>query len=254
MFNLAPVPVPDLTGRTVLVTGAGKGIGAELVRILSAKGARVYAGVYSAEPAEPLPQTATILPLDVTKQTDVDAAIARITAESGRLDALVNNAGIIAPIGPLRALASETLTSAFAVNVIGVHRMTVAALPLLTAAHGAIVNAGTGAATKAMEGWTAYCTSKAGMQMLTRMMELELAPTGVRTYFLGIPPTDTAMQGAIRKSGLNPISQIPKDKLVRPNVPASCLAWLCSEAARAQTETLLDVRQAFFIEMMELPA
>ena len=49
MFNLAPVPVPDLTGRTVLVTGAGKGIGAELVRILVANGAKVFAGVFSGE-------------------------------------------------------------------------------------------------------------------------------------------------------------------------------------------------------------
>lgn len=253
MFNLAPVPVPDLSGKTILITGAGKGIGAELVRLLKAQGATVYAGVYPAEAVEPLPADVIVLPLDVTKQADVDAAIARITAESGRLDALVNNAGIINPIGPLASLNSDALAPAFAVNVIGVHRMSVAALPLLTASQGAIVNAGTGAATTPMEGWTAYCASKAGMHMLTRMMAMELAGQGVRVHFVGIPPTDTAMQTSIRAAGLNPISKIPQEKLVAPAVPASVLAYMCADAARAITEVLLDVRQPVFTAMMDLP-
>ena len=177
MFNLAPVPVPDLTGRTVLVTGAGKGIGAELVRILHEKGANVYAGVYPVDSAEPLPAAVAQLKLDVTSQADVDSAIARITADTGRLDVLVNNAGVINPIGPLAEIATDDLAPAFAVNVMGVHRMAIAALPLLRASKGTILNAGTGAATTAMEGWTAYCSTKAGMQMLTRMMALELGRT-----------------------------------------------------------------------------
>lgn len=253
MFNLAPVPVPDLTGRTVLVTGAGKGIGAELVRILFAKGARVYAGVYPVDLAEPLPEGVVQLELDVTSQADVDAAIARIMAEAGALDVLVNNAGVINPIGPLAQIATDDLAPAFAVNVMGVHRMTVAALPLLRASKGTVLNAGTGAATMAMEGWTAYCSTKAGMQMLTRMMALELGREGLRIYFLGIPPTDTAMQGKIRASGLNPISQIPQDKLVPANVPASVMAYLCG-ADVATTEVLLDVRQEVFTRLMGLPA
>ena len=252
MFNLAPVPVPDLTGRTILVTGAGKGIGAELVRLLHENGATVYAGVYPVDSAEDLPVGVTILTLDVTSPADVDAAITRISAETGRLDVLVNNAGVINPIGPLATLATDDLAPAFAVNVMGVHRMSVAALPLLRAAKGTILNAGTGAATTAMEGWTAYCTTKAGMQMLTRMMALELAADGLRIYFLGIPPTDTAMQAKIRASGLNPISQIPQGKLVPARVPASCMAHLCGPNP-AMTDVLLDCRQEAFTALMDLP-
>jgi NAD(P)-dependent dehydrogenase (short-subunit alcohol dehydrogenase family) len=252
MFNLAPVPVPDLTGRTVLVTGAGKGIGAELVRILHKKGANTYAGVYPVDSAEPLPDGVTQLELDVTRQGDVDRAIARITAETGRLDVLVNNAGVINPIGPLAEIATDDLAPAFAVNVMGVHRMAIACLPLLRAARGTILNAGTGAATTAMEGWTAYCSTKAAMQMLTRMMALELARDGLRIYFLGIPPTDTAMQAKIRASGLNPISQIPQDKLVPPAVPASVMAYLCGPNP-VTSEVLLDVRHDVFTKMMDLP-
>ncbi|MEO6298742.1 MAG: SDR family NAD(P)-dependent oxidoreductase [Paracoccaceae bacterium] len=253
MFNLAPVPVPDLAGRTILVTGAGKGIGAELVRILHQKGATVYAGVYPVESVEDLPSGVTQLKLDVTNQADVDSAIARITAERGRLDVLVNNAGVINPIGPLAEIATDDLAPAFAVNVMGVHRMVIAALPLLRASKGTILNAGTGAATTAMEGWTAYCSTKAGMQMLTRMMALELGREGLKIFFLGIPPTDTAMQAKIRASGLNPISQIPQDKLVPTNVPASVMAYLCGPAP-ATNETLLDVRHEIFTRMMDLPA
>ena len=219
MFNLSPVPVPDLSGRVVLVTGAGKGIGAELVRILVAKGAKVFAGIYPGEAAEALPAAAVVLALDVTKQADVDAAVARVQAESGRLDVLVNNAGVIAPIGPLDAVPSDAL----------------------------------GAATTPMEGWTVYCSTKAGMRMLTQMMAMELAPA-VKTFFVGIPPTDTAMQGTIRQAGFNPISKIPQDKLVRTSVPASVMAWMCGPHARDVEEVLLDVRQEIFTKMMDLPA
>jgi len=251
MFNLAPIPVPALTGRTVLVTGAGRGIGAALVQQLVAAGAQVFAGFYGAADMGALAGAVTF-PLDVTDQSSVNAAVAQVTAFGGRLDVLVNNAGIIAPIGHLEHLPSDALRPAFDVNVTGLHRMTVACLPLLKASRGTIVNAGTGAATTPMEGWTAYCASKAAARMMMQMMALELAPHGIQSFFIGIPPTDTMMQGEIRVAGLNPISQIPQDKLVAPDVPASVMAWLCSAEARAVDEVLLDVRQDRFTAMMAL--
>src|SRR5690606_9904624 len=132
---------------------------------------------------------------------DVDAAVSAVETAAGRLDVLVNNAGIISPIGHLEGIASSELGAAFAVNVEGLHRMVVAALPLLRAAQGTIVNAGTGAATTPIEGWVAYCASKAGAHMLTRMLDLELRADGIRSFFVGIPPTDTDMQRRIRDSG-----------------------------------------------------
>lgn len=255
MFDLHPVPVPDLSGRTILVTGGGRGIGAELVRLLVENGARVFVGIHrlGRDALEPLPDAATLIELDVTSQHETDAAIKRISDEAGRLDVVVNNAGIIDPIGRLATLASDELMPAYAVNIAGVHRVSVAALPLLRQSRGTIVNSGTGAATTPMEGWTAYCTSKAGMQMLTRMFDLELSVEGIKSFFLGIPPTDTAMQGAIRQSGLNPISKIEQTELVPVRVPASVLAWLCGAEAREVDEVLLDVRQQRFKDMMAKP-
>lgn len=252
MFDLSPITVPDLSGRTVLVTGAGRGIGAALAGLLVANGARVIAGVHGGADPAAAPHLAGCarIELDVTDDGSVAAAIARVRDEGGRLDALVNNAGAITPIGHVDGLATESLRAAYEVNTLGLHRMTCAALPLLRESAGVVVNAGTGAATTPMEGWTAYCTSKAAARMMTLMFARDLEGGPVQFFFVGIPPTDTEMQAEIRTAGLNPISRIAKADLVRPEVPASVLAWLCGPGAREVREVLLDVRDDFFRSMM----
>ncbi len=252
MFNLSPVPVPDLSGKTILVTGAVRGIGAVLASVLAEKGAEVFAGIIGDPDKESreLLKNTTVIPLDVTRQSDVDQAIRQISKQAGRLDALVNNAGVINPIGRLENLDSDGLLPAFEVNVVGLHRMAVAALPLLRESKGVIVNAGTGAATTPMEGWTAYCCSKAAARMMTRMLALELAGSEVQSFFIGIPPTDTSMQHEIRSAGLNPVSQIDQSDLVSPFVAASVMAWLCGPQAREIDKVCLDVRDEFFTAMM----
>jgi NAD(P)-dependent dehydrogenase (short-subunit alcohol dehydrogenase family) len=247
LSDLKPIPVPDLSGRTILLTGADRGIGAALARLLVDKGARVIAGVYGKVADTKLLDGAETISLDVTIQGQVDAAIAAV---GDKLDVLVNNAGVIDPIGHAADLPTDSLRTAFEVNVLGVHRMTVAALPLLEASQGMVVNAGTGAATTPMEGWTAYCASKAAMRMLTQMFAMELEGTGVRHTFIGIPPTDTDMQGAIRQAGLNPISKIAQSELVNPAVPASVMAWLCSAEAVERSDVIQDVRDEFFTQKM----
>lgn len=248
MFDLAPIPVPDLTGKTILVTGAGRGIGAALVRLLVGRGARVFAGCYG--PPEPgcaaHLEGATVLDLDVTCDSSVAAAVAEI----GTLDALVNNAGSISPIGHIDKLKTDALRQAYEVNALGLHRMTCAMLPLLRASQGVVVNAGTGAATTAMEGWAAYCNSKAAARMMTMMFAKDLEGGPVQFFFIGIPPTDTDMQHEIRTAGLNPISQISQADLVHPDVPASVMAWLCGPAARRLDDVILDVRDDRFRAMM----
>jgi NAD(P)-dependent dehydrogenase (short-subunit alcohol dehydrogenase family) len=252
MFDLSPIDVPDLSGRTILVTGAGRGIGTALARLLADKGARVFAGVFRS-PAAGLDEQldgCVQVNLDVTDPVSIASAITRIRSEAGTLDALVNNAGTIAPIGHVDTLPTESLRNAFDVNALGLHRMTCAALPLLRASQGVVINAGTGAATTPMEGWAAYCISKAAARMMTMMFAKDLEGSGVQFFFIGIPPTDTDMQAEIRTAGLNPISRIAQRDLVRPEVPASVMAWLCSPAARAREDILLDVRDEFFKKMM----
>ena len=252
MFDLSPVDIPDLSGKVILVTGAGRGIGAVLAGQTATKGAKVYAGVLST----PDPGWAghlkdcTVVELDVTDAGQISSVLTRIKSETGGLDALVNNAGAIAPIGHIDTLTTEFLQLAYEVNALGMHRMTCAALPLLRASKGVVVNAGTGAATTAMEGWTAYCHSKAAARMITLMFAKDLEGGDVQFFFIGIPPTDTEMQAEIRTAGLNPISKIAKGDLVHPDVPASVMAWLCGPKARMLNEVLLDVREEPFKSMM----
>jgi NAD(P)-dependent dehydrogenase (short-subunit alcohol dehydrogenase family) len=101
-----------------------------------------------------------------------------------------------------------------------------------------------------MEGWAAYCSSKAAARMMTLMFAKDMESSGVQFFFLGIPPTDTDMQAEIRTAGLNPISRIARDDLVRPEVPASVMAWLCGPEARKLDEVALDVRDELFRSMM----
>lgn len=252
MFDLSPIEIPDLTGRTILITGAGRGIGAVLAGKIAAKGANVYAGILDkAEPdwAAHLDACMTIN-LDVTDPDSVADAIKLIESQDGKLDALVNNAGSIAPIGHVDTLATDDFRQSYEVNALGVHRMTCAALPLLRASKGVVVNAGTGAATTPMEGWAAYCNSKAAARMMTMMFAKDLEGNDVQFFCIGIPPTDTEMQAEIRTAGLNPISKIAKTDLVHPDVPASVMAWLCGPDARKLDGVVYDVREEPFKSMM----
>jgi NAD(P)-dependent dehydrogenase (short-subunit alcohol dehydrogenase family) len=250
MSHLRPIPTEPIEGAIALVTGAGQGIGRATALSLRAAGAKVIAGYYQ-RPLTSLPTEIDQISMDVTQQSAVDSAVELIGEKYGALDILVNNAGIVAPIGGLGDLCSEDIAIAFDVNVIGTHRMVKAMLPFLKRSHGVIINAGSGAAFTPLEGWTAYCSSKAALAMLSRVIDLELGSFGIKTFFLGIPPTDTAMQAKIRSSGLNKISQIPQSALNPVEVPASIITWLCSPKAREIEAILIDVRDEIFVKMMQ---
>jgi NAD(P)-dependent dehydrogenase (short-subunit alcohol dehydrogenase family) len=136
---------------TTLITGAGRGLGLETTRRLLEAGHTVYAGMRDPDSgAQARALGATVVQLDVTDQRSVDAAVAALPA----LDVLVNNAGILGAYGPVDELCASDVAQVMDVNVLGIVRMTQAALPLLRASqHPVIVNVASGV------GWPRFLTT-----------------------------------------------------------------------------------------------
>ncbi len=102
---------------------------------------------------------------------------------------------------------------------------------MLERGHGDIINVSSGAAHRPLEGWSAYCTGKAGLAMLTRAIDLEHSAAGIRVFGFQPGTTDTDMQVTIRASGIKMISQIPREKLTPVALPAKAIVFLCTKEA-----------------------
>ena len=216
---------PDLTGTTAIVTGASRGIGEATVRHLAALGAHVVLAARSAEAIERIAEeiaaaggTATAMPADMADHRAVSALVAAATGATGRLDLLVNNAGLIDPIARIADSDPDAWGHAIDVNVKGVYHGLRHALPVMQSqGSGTIVNISSGAANSALEGWSHYCASKAAVLRLTGVAYKEASASGVRVVGLSPGTVATAMQRAIRASGINPVSQIAWEAHISPD-------------------------------------
>src|SRR3981189_2748816 len=171
--------------KSVLVTGANRGIGQALVEEALRRGAkRVYAG--TRQPLAHLDERVTPLTLDVTDAAQTEAAVARVES----LDILINNAGLALydDLGDRAALERH-----LAVNLFGTYGVTQAFLPLLTRSRGAIVNVLSVVALAALPIIPAYSISKAAAFSLTQSLRALLAGQGVRVHAVLMGPVDTDM-------------------------------------------------------------
>jgi 3-oxoacyl-[acyl-carrier protein] reductase len=169
-------------GKVVLVTGANSGIGEAIAVAFQEAGATVFAIARRQEALE----NARIrhpgirwLRADVAKSKDVSAAVASAVSEAGRLDVVVNNAGVFR-FAPLDQSTEELVRSQFEANVYGTTFVAQAALPALRASRGTIVNISSAAGHKPIPGGAHYAATKAAVESLTRSWALELAPHGIR--------------------------------------------------------------------------
>ncbi|EAQ26152.1 MULTISPECIES: SDR family oxidoreductase [unclassified Roseovarius] len=226
----------DMQGKCVLITGASKGIGAAAARVFAAAGANVALAARNgdaiAELAGDIGPSAIAIPCDVSRYWEIEAAIAACHTAFGQLDVLINNAGVIEPIAPLSDADPEAWARAIDVNLKGVFNGMRAALPgMMARGAGTILTVSSGAAHHALEGWSAYCTSKAGAAMLTRCAALEASPVGVRVMGLSPGTVATDMQREIKASGVNPVSQLDWSDHIPADWPARALLWMCGPDA-----------------------
>lgn len=227
-----------MNGKVVAITGASRGIGAAAARVFAETGAKVALIARSAAEIEALvaeigADRAMALACDVADAAAVSSAVAQIVARWGQLDVLINNAGMIEPIARIENTDPALWAQAVQVNLAGVFNGIRAALPVMkSAGRGTIITISSGAAHRPLEGWSAYCASKAGAAMLTRALHLE---EGQWLRVMGLSPgtVATGMQVQIKASGINPVSQLEVTDHIPADWPARALLWMCGDGAEA---------------------
>ena len=226
----------DLTGKVAMITGASRGIGAAAAHVFAEAGAKVVLlarnGEAIAELAGEIGENAVAVPCDISRYWEVQAAVNAALEAFGQLDILIGNAGILQPITHLVDADPDEWGQVIDVNIKGVFNGFRAAMPVMMAAGGGtIITVSSGAAHSPLEGWSAYCTSKAGAAMLTRAAHLEAADKGMRIMGLSPGTVATQMQRDIKASGVNPVSELNWEDHVPPEWPARALLWMCGPEA-----------------------
>ncbi|WP_372529943.1 SDR family oxidoreductase [Nioella sp.] len=223
-----------LDGRVAMITGASRGIGEAAARLFAQEGAKVCLLARSrdeiAQIAGDIGDAALAIPCDVSRFWELEAAVNACVETFGRLDIVINNAGVIEPIASMAESDPDAWGHVIDINLKGVYYGMRAALPVMTAAGGGtIITISSGAAHNALDGWSHYCTSKAGAAMLTKCLHKEAAANGIRAMGLSPGTVATQMQREIKASGVNPVSQLEWTDHIPADWPAKCLLWMCSK-------------------------
>lgn len=178
---------PEFAGRVAIITGASSGIGAEVARTLSKRGAAVTLTGRREAPLQTVAEEiraeggrALVVAGDVTDETHAQDAVSKTVAEYGGLNILINNAGVIGA-GSIEETSTEEWDRLIDIDLKGPFLFCRAAIPALKRAKtGCILNVSSVTGTRPYANVTPYCVAKAGVDMLTQCLALELAPAGIR--------------------------------------------------------------------------
>ncbi|PIB23094.1 short-chain dehydrogenase [Amylibacter kogurei] len=241
----------DFSGKTVIVTGASRGIGAATAREFAKRGANVVLSARSTKDIENVAAeitksggNASAFSCDVSNYNSVVSLVEHCVASYGIPDVLINNAGVLEPVERLENANPDAWDQVIDINIKGVFYGIRAALPLMRKnGGGTIITIGSGAATSALEGWSAYCTSKAAVHHLNHCLHAEESHNGIRALVLSPGTVATDMQVAIRDSGVNPVSQIPWENHIPVDWPARALAWMATTSADHYLGKTISLRE-----------
>lgn len=240
------------TDKVAAVTGAARGIGLATARLFLDEGWRVAMldvradDLAAAAAGLDAGGRAVGIPCDVSSPEEVAAAFREVEARFGRLDALVNNAGI-AVFKPIQETTFEEWSRVLAVNLSGPFLCTQAAVPLMGRTGGAVVNVTSISGLRASTLRVAYGTSKAGLAHLTKQQAVELAELGIRVNAVAPGPVDTAMAKAVHSPEIRAEYHdvIPLERYGREDEIAQAIVFLCSDRASYVTGQVLAADGGF---------
>lgn len=230
-----------LVSKVCLITGAGRGLGAAVCGWMVNEGATVVAAdidtASGAACAEALGPRASFVQLDVTSEESWNTAVSGMLDKFGRIDVLVNNAGLLW-IGPLIGSSLDEYHRVVAVNQTGPYLGMRAVLPgMVEAGSGSIVNVSSMNGIRGMPGQSVYCATKHAVIGMTRSVALEVAATGVRVNAVCPGAMDTPMieeadLGVVDQSNSDTLkSLVPLRRLASATEVAEVVGFLASDAA-----------------------
>lgn len=244
--------------KVAIVTGAARGIGLATTKQMLAAGMSVAMVDWDgAELAAASNGLERVLPLvfDVSKPDDVAAMVAQVSEAFGRVDCLVNNAGV-ADFGPIEETNFERWRAVMETNLDGVFMCSQAVTPLLKASAGCIVNIASISGLRASTLRVAYGTSKAAVIQLTQQQAVELGEHGIRSNCVAPGPVRTKLAMAVHSQEIIDAyhDAIPLNRYGSEDEIANVISFLCSDAASFVTGQTIAVDGGFECSGVGLPA
>jgi 3-oxoacyl-[acyl-carrier protein] reductase len=237
----------DLDGQIAVVTGGAQGIGLAVARRLSASGAKLVLwdmdGALAAEAAAGLDGPAEGAALDVTDPAAVAAAAQAVAAAHGRIDILVNSAGIAGSNGPVIDYAVEEWHRIVAVNLHGTFHCCREVLRVMAAAgYGRVVNIASVAGKEGNPNAAAYSSSKAGVMALTKSLGKEHAGADIAINCVTPAAARTRIFDQMSQTHIDfMLSKIPRGRFLEVDEAASMIAWLCTRENSFTTGAVFDL-------------
>lgn len=239
----------DLSGRTVLVTGASRGIGRATAMVFARAGAKVALAARTADQLEEAAQEirnaggeAIARTADVAVEEDVHKIVTQMVDQWGRIDVLINNAGLI-NFGPLHEITPDAWSRVIAANLTGPFLLARAVAPIMEKQHfGRIVNiTSVSAQTGGVSGGVDYTSSKGGLAAMTKTLARDLAPHGVTVNAISPGQIDADPELLTAEQREKVTAMIPLGRLGEPEEIAYAALFLASPMADYITGTTIDV-------------